>query len=257
MDGNKHPGWQYGTWEGYLQAQLPVESELVMDLEGGYDSGARMGWLGISIYNEGAETLSGDLQCVLTESGLYYHAHNGLDWHHHVMRDMIPTETGTPVTIAPGETEYIAHQFFLDSSWDETECEFVCFVQHDYLQPDSTKEVWQGAKIALTELVGGAADVSEDPAASPFALHPCSPNPGRPGTEIVFDLPRECEVSLAVYDVTGRRVITLHEGVRAAGRHAVTWRGSGENGEPVPSGMYFYRLDAGAFSRTRQVLIAR
>jgi hypothetical protein len=63
-----------------------------------------------------------------------------------------------------------------------------------------------------------------------------TPDPGRPGTEIAFELPRECEVNLAVYDVTGRRVITLHDGVRAAGSHAISWPG-------------------GAFSRTRRVVV--
>ncbi|MBI5471514.1 MAG: T9SS type A sorting domain-containing protein [Ignavibacteriae bacterium] len=65
------------------------------------------------------------------------------------------------------------------------------------------------------------------------------PNPFNPSTQIKFDLPEASHVSLAVYDVLGRKVAELVNGQVAVGYHSVTWNASG-----VASGMYFARFTA-------------
>ena len=66
------------------------------------------------------------------------------------------------------------------------------------------------------------------------------PNPFNPSTEIVFTLPEEEYVRLNIYDVRGREVERLVDGLRAEGVHSVIWNGSGYS-----SGVYFYHLRAG------------
>lgn len=84
-----------------------------------------------------------------------------------------------------------------------------------------------------------------------FALHANYPNPFNPTTQISFDLPESVEVQLAVYDLMGRRVATLVQGVVAAGRHEATWDATG-----MASGIYLYRFSAGSFeSLGRMVLM--
>jgi hypothetical protein len=244
-----------------LQARLPEPSDLVIDLGGTYDYDTRTGAIEITIDNEGAEPLTGTLQCILTESELYYEAPNDLDWHHHVMRDMIPTETGTAVTIEPGTRTLISHNFLIDPTWDPTECELICFVQSDLFAADSTRDIWQGAKVAVTEITG-TSDIAQHPSSAavdgaPCVLHASRPNPAHGASQITFELARPEHVRLALFDATGRRLLTLFDGERAAGPHAATWRGVDASGDPVPAGVYFYRLTAGAFSQTRQLLIAR
>jgi len=80
-----------------------------------------------------------------------------------------------------------------------------------------------------------------------FALNQNYPNPFNPTTQIRFDLPEASRVTLAVYDVLGRRVMTLANGQYAPGRHTVTFDGQG-----LSSGMYFYRLitDRQSFTKT-------
>ena len=90
-----------------------------------------------------------------------------------------------------------------------------------------------------------------------FALHPNRPNPGGPGTVIVFDLPEPCAVRLQVFDVSGRQVASLAQGRHPAGRHAVPWNGRAASAEHVRTGVYFYRLEAGSFTQTRKMLITR
>lgn len=62
---------------------------------------------------------------------------------------------------------------------------------------------------------------------------------------------------LTVYDVLGRRVTTLVQGALPAGRHAVRWDGRAADGSPVAGGLYLYRLDAGAFTQTRTMMLVR
>lgn len=84
------------------------------------------------------------------------------------------------------------------------------------------------------------------------------PNPFNPATTIGFTLAAESPVTLAVFDVVGRRVRTLLSGVRQAGTHQVAWDGTDDGGRQVASGVYLYRLAAGGMAPlTRTMLLLR
>ena len=97
------------------------------------------------------------------------------------------------------------------------------------------------------------------PAAVPgaYALNANVPNPFNPVTTISYDLPEATEVTLEVFDASGRRIATLAAGQRPAGRHSVVWDGRDMTGRTVGSGMYFYRLEAGAFMETRKMVVMK
>ena len=80
-----------------------------------------------------------------------------------------------------------------------------------------------------------------------YALEGNYPNPFNPSTTIRFGLPESAQVRLAVYDVLGRQVRVLLDGVREAGTHEVVFDAS-----DLPSGTYLYRLETpqGSFGRT-------
>jgi hypothetical protein len=86
------------------------------------------------------------------------------------------------------------------------------------------------------------------------------PNPFRPETgpaEIHFTLAEPGAASLRVFDATGRQTRLLMEGTLAAGEHLSRWDGRNDAGEPVSSGIYFYRLDAGTFSEIQTLVTIR
>ena len=85
-----------------------------------------------------------------------------------------------------------------------------------------------------------------------FRLDQNYPNPFNPQTTIAFDLPRAGRVTLSVYDALGREVALLVSEMRPAGRHQLTW-----NASALPSGIYFYRLTAGAFSQTKALTLLK
>jgi hypothetical protein len=88
-------------------------------------------------------------------------------------------------------------------------------------------------------------------------LLPPAPNPFNPETAVSFSLASKGQVNLAVFDVQGRRVRTLVNEVREAGRHVVRWDGKNETGQAVASGMYFTRMEAESFSATQKMTLLK
>jgi len=90
-----------------------------------------------------------------------------------------------------------------------------------------------------------------------LALASSAPNPWRDGTMIRFQLDRPRPVKLQVFDIDGRLVRTLARESFGAGPHTVPWEGCDDSGQPVPSGIYYYRLDAGGQARSQQMIRIR
>ena len=85
-----------------------------------------------------------------------------------------------------------------------------------------------------------------------FVLDQNYPNPFNPATRIRYALPHRAPVRLAVYDVRGRLVAVLLEADQSAGWHEVTFEAGA-----LQSGVYFYRLEAGALRAARPMLLLR
>lgn len=84
------------------------------------------------------------------------------------------------------------------------------------------------------------------------------PNPFNPSTTIYFEVPQGgANVSLRVYDITGRLVRTLVDGNEPAGTRSVTWSGDNDQRQPVPSGTYFYQLTAPSFSEKKKMVLLK
>ncbi|MFH1278793.1 MAG: T9SS type A sorting domain-containing protein [Candidatus Eisenbacteria bacterium] len=75
-----------------------------------------------------------------------------------------------------------------------------------------------------------------------FALAQNRPNPFNPTTTIAYEIGKKGKVSLAVFDVRGRRVRALVDDVQTAGAYRVSWDGKDDGNRPAGSGVYFYRL---------------
>jgi len=89
-----------------------------------------------------------------------------------------------------------------------------------------------------------------------FALGWPLPNPTSGATRLDFAVPRASRVSLGLYDMQGRRVATLVEGLVAAGRHQAVWNGT-TGGRPAPAGIYFLRLKAEGVDISRRLILTR
>lgn len=90
------------------------------------------------------------------------------------------------------------------------------------------------------------------PPAGRIHLADGNPNPFNPTTQIAFTIPEAARVRLAVYDVRGRLVETLADGVQPVGTHDVQWNAAG-----VASGVYFCHLEALGERLTRRIVLLK
>jgi hypothetical protein len=87
---------------------------------------------------------------------------------------------------------------------------------------------------------------------SSFELHQNYPNPFNPITMISFHLPIAGRVSLKVYDMLGQEIAALVDEAKSAGNYSVRW-----DAQRAASGVYFYQLQAGAYSVTKKLLLLK
>ena len=85
---------------------------------------------------------------------------------------------------------------------------------------------------------------------SDYKISPAYPNPFNPTTTISYALPEISDVTLTIYDITGREVATIVHGQQPAGFHDVNWNGIDATGNLVSTGVYFARMQAGDYSKT-------
>ncbi|MEW6686987.1 MAG: T9SS type A sorting domain-containing protein, partial [Candidatus Edwardsbacteria bacterium] len=90
-----------------------------------------------------------------------------------------------------------------------------------------------------------------------FSLGQAYPNPFSNQATIKYQLPKESDVSLKIYNIAGQLVKTLVNENVGAGFYTCPWDGKNESGKPVASGVYFYRLQAGDFTVTKKMIILR
>ncbi|HXV14381.1 MAG TPA: FlgD immunoglobulin-like domain containing protein, partial [Candidatus Krumholzibacteria bacterium] len=118
-----------------------------------------------------------------------------------------------------------------------------------------------GRVTSLSPFVIGAITataVDDTPLPESFALHANVPNPFNPITTIAYDIPDGgANVNITIYDVAGRRVRTLVDEHRPAGVFSVQWNGDDDRGQRVASGVYFYRMRAGAFVDTKKMVLLK
>jgi carboxypeptidase T len=95
-------------------------------------------------------------------------------------------------------------------------------------------------------------DVPETALPMAFILQQNYPNPFNPTTTLGFSLPRVSPVRLVLYDMLGRELVTLAEGIRHAGSYEVVVNASG-----LASGVYFCRMTADGFSAVRRLVVLR
>jgi len=90
-----------------------------------------------------------------------------------------------------------------------------------------------------------------------FMLRQNYPNPFNPSTNIEYSIPIKGVVKLRIFDILGRSVATLVDEVQDAGVYHTTWTGKTNNGVAISSGVYFYRLESGSFSKTERMLLLK
>jgi hypothetical protein len=90
-----------------------------------------------------------------------------------------------------------------------------------------------------------------------FSLFQNYPNPFNPTTIVEFKIPQPAKVSLKIYNILGQLVRVLLDEERAAGTYTYYWDGNDENGQPVSSGVYFYKLNEGDLTEVKKMVLLK
>lgn len=107
-----------------------------------------------------------------------------------------------------------------------------------------------GTLTTICQIVGLSNINSEIP--EMFYLDQNYPNPFNPSTSISFSLPEKSLVTLRVYNILGREINVLHNNKLNAGNHKIIWDASG-----YPTGVYFYRMEAGSYTESKKMLLVK
>lgn len=90
-----------------------------------------------------------------------------------------------------------------------------------------------------------------------FTLNQNYPNPFNPSTNISYNLKTAADVNLIIYNSLGQKIKELVSQHQPAGKYEIKWDGKNNSGMLMPSGIYFIRLEAGSFVKTRRMLLLR
>ncbi len=99
--------------------------------------------------------------------------------------------------------------------------------------------------------------MAEVPLPDSFELSQNYPNPFNPTTTIRYQVPKTSHVRLEIFNTNGQLIRTLMDGEVGAGFHTIVWDGRNENGLPVVSGIYYYRMISDGFAMTRKMALLK
>jgi hypothetical protein len=116
---------------------------------------------------------------------------------------------------------------------------------------------WTYWRDTVSQVVTGVDDIKQAPLS--YDLSQNYPNPFNPSTTINFVIPKSSLVNLSVYDILGRKISTLVNEEKTAGSYKVEFSAKGGsvsdgNAYDLPSGVYFYKIQAGSFVQTKKMI---
>lgn len=113
--------------------------------------------------------------------------------------------------------------------------------------------------LGVWRFADGSAGIVAAPAAgaAPLRLAAVRPNPFTPAALVSYEVSQRERVKLEIYDVTGRLVRTLADGVVDAGMQRIVFDGRSEGGQDLASGTYFLRIEAGGGSEVQKLSLVR
>jgi FlgD Ig-like domain len=135
--------------------------------------------------------------------------------------------------------------------------DLLCFLQGPTHFDFGTRRIFPRTQldICLNSAVGVEDAASTIPVR--MRLDQNSPNPFNPITKISFGMSKEAPASLVIYDLSGRAVRTLVSETLKPGEYERVWDGFDGAGNPVASGIYFYKLETDAFNHTRKMVLLK
>jgi hypothetical protein len=182
---------------------------------------------------------NGDSKAVLDGAAKIQALQPGSDAPSAAWGDVFAVVATAPADLEPGETLSIALAFIQTGTPEQFAA-----------AADDARNRW--------DLYTGVLDGGGDQGLLPRAfLSQNYPNPFNPQTVIAYSLAQDGNVRLEIFNLLGQSVRILADGWNSAGQQTVEWDGTGQAGQRVASGVYFYRLQIGQETITRKMVLMR
>ena len=259
-----HLSTDYGaTWS------MPMTADAVISLAvtgstvyaGGYDNGVYrstnngLNWTQTSLTGNCINALSisgNDIYAGTIYNGVYISTNAGVSWTKTSLGDKYVWSVTTSGTkVYAGSTNGTNWVFHNDGFQNNIALIHSVILMNNYLIVGT--DGWGIYRRPMLEVIGIRNVSTEIPAK--YYLGQNYPNPFNPSTDIRFQIPLSGEVSLKVYDISGKEVEVLVNDKLEAGEYIVRFD-AGQYGS-LASGVYFYRLQAGDFSDTRKLILLK
>ena len=113
------------------------------------------------------------------------------------------------------------------------------------------------AEISILVRIGVVGIEDENLLPDTYGISANYPNPFNPTTEINYQVPENAKVNIVIFNLLGERIATLVDRDLQAGYYTTKWNGRADSGKPLASGLYFYKMVAGDFSKTQKMMFLK
>ena len=248
-DGNQHGSSDFSIWDSLIVARMAQPAPVTIKVWGDYSPSSGTGTVYAQFRNDSTAEINGRVIFVITEDSIHYLAPNGVEWHSNVPKDYLPDQNGQTITLPPGDSLTLSEDFTIQSSWNPDKCNILTWIQNDQMQPDSTKEIWQGHIVKLIEL-----SIKERTSEKTFTYMKIFPNPSVGSIRFEIGTKPGERYSLNIFDVTGRLVRSI-SGIATRETEEIVWFHRDDNGKKTVPGVYLYRLEAGRTTNTGKLVL--
>ena len=199
---------------------------------------ARVSWLSEEVMNNDAKPLPQGLE-------------NFNDQYAHVDEDYYLYYYSNSTTSGKTYTKPAGKQYYADvlDTWNMTVTEKGIYSGTFTITWPSNQYI--AVRIYNTNLISGNI-TNQKTLPTEFSLSDNFPNPFNPSTTINYSIPQSSFVTLKMYDIIGREVATLVYEEKFPGNYEIKF-----NGENIPTGIYFYRMQAGNFTQTKKLILLK
>ena len=109
-----------------------------------------------------------------------------------------------------------------------------------------------GDTLSINIFIQDVVSVDQQFLPTAFALHPPYPNPFNPDVNLVVDIPREAATRVSIYNLQGREVVVLQDGVLSAGQYHYLWQAA-----DYPAGLYFVRILSDTYEKSEKISLLK
>jgi len=244
----------YSNWANVINGLAVQESPFEITLQGSLN-GSNV-TVKASVKQTGSVSSSNLVAHFIAVETVNYTGRNGISLHKNVMRKMFPGASGRSFSISLNQTIKLDEITTLNPAWDLNQLGYLVFVQDS-----QTKTIYQSEYMTYNNLITTDIETETNFPAN-FSLLQNYPNPFNPSTTINYQLPEASYVQIRVFNVIGKEVAILVNEQKQAGTYKLNFSATGisassGNSYNLPSGIYFYQINAGKFSETKKMILLK